>query len=236
MKPRVLAAALTALASFAFLTGCQGTAETKEAEKPAAEEQVVAEFPRTVKVPAGADTEAYELEIAEQPKRIVALDHESGAVIAALGYAGNLVMASQALQNPALSATPDVFTKVETSFPSSTELNAEQVLAATPDLVVLSSRHGIADRIKPVLEGAGIKTLLLPSAWTSIDSLKTNIGVIAEAIGADEEVGDLEKELSDGLAKKDKKAADSADAKRILVLNNQAGRAFITAGAATDTW
>ncbi|WP_158608685.1 ABC transporter substrate-binding protein [Leucobacter sp. OH1287] len=232
MKPRVLAAALTALASFAFLTGCQGTAETKEAEKPAAEEQVVAEFPRTVKVPAGADTEAYELEIAEQPKRIVALDHESGAVIAALGYAGNLVMASQALQNPALSATPDVFTKVETSFPSSTELNAEQVLAATPDLVVMSSRHGIADRIKPVLEGAGIKTLLLPSAWTSIDSLKTNIGVIAEAIGADEEVGDLEKELSDGLAKKDKKAADSADAKRILVLNNQAGRAFITAGNA----
>lgn len=221
----VIAAALTALAL--ALTGCsESTAEPVEEAGPA---EVV--WPRTIEIPAGARTEASTLTIEAEPQRIAALDYESAEVIAEFGLADRLVLVPEAVLNPMLGGHVDELGDVEATFPVAMEVEAETVISLEPDLVVMSPRHGNEAPIATVLQQADVSALQLPGAWESTEALFTNIALIGHATGSDEQAEKLSTEIEEGLAAAESSTA-AADRPRVLVLTNQAGRPFVTAGNA----
>src|SRR5699024_11340287 len=74
---------------------------------------------------------------------------------------------------------------------------------------------------------AGIAVLVLPNAFSSVANMLTNIGLVGSALGTEPAAEDLAESLRAGLV-------DEAEAHgpSVLVLSNQAGRPFVTAGGA----
>ena len=232
----VAAAALAALSLFA-LTGCTapdtstGTASSEAAGDTA---KAPAGFPRTVEIPAGRGGEAHSITIEAEPKAIAALDYESAEVLAELGLTDKLVLIPEAVLNPALGGHVDEMAEVPATFPVAMNLDTETVISTAPDLVVMSPRHGAEASIGAVLEQAGLTTLQLPDPWTSPEILAKNIDLIGQATGSEAKAAGVVSDIEDGLKQHSAKTpgADAAEAPRVLVLTNQAGRPFATAGGA----
>ncbi len=184
-------------------------------------------FPRTVAVPAGPELPADEVTLDSEPQRVAALTYETASLVAELGAADRLVMVPQAATNPVLSNQPEAMAAVENHVPTESSVDAEAVIASAPDLVVLNDRHGLEAGVGRVLEGAGIPVLVLPNTWASVEDMTTNVELVGEALGVEDAAADLNEELSAGLV--DESAPDGP---RVLVLSNQAGRPFVTAGGA----
>ncbi|NLA64948.1 MAG: ABC transporter substrate-binding protein, partial [Leucobacter sp.] len=187
------------------LTGCQAAA-APPAESPTE--------------PPTATTDA--------PARIAALDYESAETLAELGLADRLVLIPEAVLNPALGGHIDELSQVAETIPVAMELNAESVIALAPDLVVMSPRHGADEKVGAVLERSGIETLVLPEVWSGVDSMITNIELIGEATASEDAAHTLVTQLKSGLVSQ----STHDDPPRVLVLTNQAGKPFITAGSA----
>lgn len=221
----VLSLALIALLT---LTGCTTAQPAEPASEPSSE---VAAWPRTLTgVGVGADSGG-DLTLNAPPERVAALDYESAEVLAELGWASHLVLIPEAVLNPALGSHIAELETVAHTFPVAMEVDAEQLIALQPDLVVMSPRHGSDDALAGVLAQAGVPTLMLPSSWTNSDDLMTNIGFIGEAVGAEQPARDLTNALESGMAEAG--AAESTKAApRVLMLTNQAGRPFVTSGHA----
>lgn len=170
---------------------------------------------------------------------IAALDYESAAVIAELGYADRLVLIPEAAANEMLSGHASELAGVANTFPTATGLGPEAVMRVEPDLIVLSTRHGADETLGSVFESAGFQTLQLENSWTTPEQVGENIQLIGDALGASADAQALRARLTEGFAD----AAASAqhgdgDARvndaqpNVMVLTNQAGRPFITAGDA----
>ncbi|MEB4615071.1 ABC transporter substrate-binding protein [Leucobacter sp. M11] len=224
--------ALAATAALALgLASCQSAPAAPAAqptEQAAAEPE--AQFPRTITVPGAPGGEATELTIEARPERVATLSYESTEVTAALGAADRLVLIPEATRNPALGGHTEELAEVPASFESESSLNTEAVIAATPDLVLMNSRHGLDESVGAALERAGIPVLVLPNSWSTVDELRTDVGLIGQALGEDDAAAELDGALEDGLAPV--AGAGAADAPSVLVLSNQAGRPFVTAGTA----
>ncbi|MGC0272925.1 ABC transporter substrate-binding protein [Pseudactinotalea sp. Z1739] len=184
-------------------------------------------FPRTVDVPAGDDRPATEVTIPAEPQRVTALTYETAALVAELGAGEKLVMAPAEAANPVLSNQPDVMADVEHHIASESAVDAEAVIASDPDLVVFNDRHGMEEGVGRVLTEAGIPVLVLPNTFSSVSEMLTNIDLVGTALGMEQEAADLATTLSDGLVD-----ASDEDGPSVLVLSNQAGRPFVTAGGA----
>lgn len=227
------AAALTAIALLSF-TAC--TPETTPATVgPNAEtEATPAGFPRTVEIPAGRGGDAYTLTIEAEPRAIAALDYESAEVIAELGLADRLVLIPEAALNPAVGGHVEEMAQVPTTFPVAMNLDTETVITTSPDLVVMSPRHGAEDTIGAVLSQAGLTTLQLPDPWSSPAILSQNIDLIGQSTGTEEAAAKLVTSIETGLTQgaATTPGTDTPNAPRVLVLTNQAGRPFATAGGA----
>lgn len=219
--------------ALASLTAC--AAETDD-EAPVTETPKAADsaWPRTLEIPAGEGGTVTTLTIDEQPERIAALDYESAEVLAELGAADSLVLIPEAVLNPALGGHVEALSTVEGTFPVAMEVDAETVIAFQPDLVIMSPRHGNEAPIADVLKQAGIVSLQLPSSWASSEDLVTNIDLIGQATGHEATAEALIDDLTTGLeaAAGGAPEADAGSAPRVLILTNQAGRPFITAGEA----
>lgn len=196
-------------------------------ESPTTDDDGAAAFPRTVQVPAGRELPADEVTLDSEPQRVAALTYETASVVAELGAADRLVMVPEQATNPVLSNHPEEMAAVENHVASESSIDAEAVIAAAPDLVVLNDRHGLEAGVGQVLESAGIPVLTLPNTWASVEDMTTNVALVGEALGVEDAAAALVEELSTGLA--DESAADGP---RVLVLSNQAGRPFVTAGGA----
>ncbi|MGO1673625.1 MAG: ABC transporter substrate-binding protein [Canibacter sp.] len=166
---------------------------------------------------------------AETPETIAALDYESAEVLASLGLSEHIVMMPEAVMNPVLGSHQKQLGSVEHMIPVTNDLDAESVIDVFPDLAIMSPRHGAEARIGSVLNDAGIDTLELPDSWGSLTEVTHNIQLIGEATGTAPDAKTLIEELKTGLAAG---SEPEADAPRVLVLTNQAGRPFITAGDA----
>lgn len=217
------------LAGLLTLAAC--SAPAAEAPAPDATDATptteAAAFPRTVEVPAGPELPADEVTLESEPERVAALTYETAALVAELGAADRLVMVPEAASNPVLSNHAQEMADVENHAPSESSIDAEAVIASAPDLVVLNDRHGLEEGVGRVLEGAGIPVLVLPNTWASVEDMTTNVGLVGEALGLDDAASELSAELSSGLAGEPDDAGP-----RVLVLSNQAGRPFVTAGGA----
>lgn len=220
-----LAAAGAALAL--TLVGCSATAA-----QPEAQQEPTQEWPRTIEIPAAEGGEASTLTLDAEPQTIAAVDYESAEVLAELGLGDRLVLIPEAVLNPALGGHIEQLAEVPNTIPVAMELDAETVIALQPDLVVMSPRHGAEASIGAVLDQAGIASLQLPASWTDPDSLTQGIGLIGEATGSEQAADKLVATLTAGL--EEAAAAQPATEKspRVLVLTNQAGRPFATAGHA----
>lgn len=227
--------ALAAIAAAALLLSSCTSAPAESFDEPATTETETAEtatFPRTIEVPAGRSTEAVKLTIEREPTAIAALDYESAEAIASFGLADKLTLVPEAVKNPTLGSHVDEMSEVPNTIPVAMELSVESVLAAEPDLVVMSPRHGAESSIGALLQQAGVQTLILPESWTSPETLAQNLDLIGQATGADEQAKQLVDLLNSGLATGTTGETDGVDAPRVLVLTNQAGRPFATAGNA----
>ena len=236
MPKRRLAALAIAASAALMLSACAASNDAPATDSAGSSGSVAgqAAFPRTIQVPAGRGAEAAELTLESAPESIAALDYESAEVVAELGLADRLVLVPEAVTNPALGGHIDEMEQVPNTIPVAMELNAETVIALAPDLVIMSPRHGAESSIGGVLQQSGVPALLLPDVWSSVDSVTANIDLIGQATGADDEADALASQLAEGLQASDSDA-DSAAAEsgpRVLVLTNQAGRPFITAGHA----
>ena len=223
MRHRLLAPLAAAL----VLAACSSAPTADEPAAAPAGTDATGDFPRTVQVPAGRELPADEVTLDSEPERVAALTYEAAAVVAELGAGDRLVMVPAEAANPVLSNHPDEMAAVEHHITSESNVDAEAVIAADPDLVVLNDRHGLEAGVGQVLEGAGIPVLVLPNTWSSIADMTTNIDLVGEALGVEDAAAELGEELSTGLV--DESAADGP---RVLVLSNQAGRPFVTAGGA----
>lgn len=209
------------------LAGCSAPAEA-----PATQQLHAAQWPRTLEIPAAQGGEPSTLTFEAEPQTIAALDYESAEVIAELGIGNRLVLIPEAVLNPALGGHIEQLAEVPNTIPVAMELDAETVIALQPDLVVMSPRHGAEAAIGTVLEQAGIASLQLPSPWTSRQSVVQGIELIGEATGQEQPAEKLVDELEAGLASAGAAKPASSDSPRVLVLTNQAGRPFATAGQA----
>ena len=177
----------------------------------------------------GNEADSSEPVEAADPQSIAALDYESAEVVASLGLADRLVLVPEAVLNPALGGHIDEMREVPHTIPVAMELDAETVIDLEPELVIMSPRHGADEKIGAVLEGAGVSTLALPTSWSSVDSMTENIEIIGEAVGEAEAAQVLAEEIESGL---ESAAEPNDEAPRVLILTNQAGRPFVTAGEA----
>lgn len=185
-------------------------------------------WPRTITVPGSKGGPDTKLTISKQPKRIAALDYESAEVLAELGLAAQIALLPQANLNPALGTHISELDGKKT-FPVAKELAAENVLAAEPDLVILSPRHGADNTIGKVLIQAGVPVLRLPQSWIDLEALASGIELIGKATGADAAAAQLSANLTQQItAAKNQNPSH----KQVVVLSNQAGRPFVTAGKA----
>lgn len=236
---RTLSATALAAACLVALTGCGagGGSDATEDAASAAPAEAAASWPRTIEIPAGSHGgEATSITIETEPQAIAALDYESAEAIAELGLADHLVLIPEAVLNPTLGSHVKELSAVPATFPVAMSLDPETVIAAAPDLVISSPRHGMDDTIGETLAQAGIQSMQLPTSWTSVATLTQNVDLIGQAVGADDAADKLITELEKGLVATGS-AAKSSDPKNsetpgVLVLTNQAGRAFITAGEA----
>lgn len=229
--PRLVLGTALSLIALLGVSACSSTAPAPT--ETGAAEETPAGFPRTIEIPGRDGAPGSTLAIETEPHAIAALDYESAEVIAELGYADKLVLVPEAVLNPAIGGHVDEMEQVPTTFPVAMELDAETVIAANPDLVVVTPRHGADEKIGDVLENAGVPTLTLPAPWTNVRQLNENIALVGEAIGAEREAGKLTDTLSSGLAQTEEPTGASNVANpRVLLLTNQAGRPFITAGSA----
>ena len=190
-----------------------------------------AEFPRTVHVPAGTEMDAEDVQVPAQPERIAALTYETAVLVAELGAADRLTMVPGPASNEVLSNHSADLDAVEHQAPTESGVSAEAVIAADPDLVLLNDRHGLEEGVGSVLGEAGIPVLVLPNTWSSVSEMTTNIDLVGTALGLDQAAAELTETIEAGLVD----ASDSGgqdDRPRVLVLSNQAGRPFVTAGGA----
>ncbi|SJN08219.1 periplasmic binding protein [Leucobacter sp. 7(1)] len=227
MSARFLPAALLITAAALGLTACAGPAAPAPAASTAAPSVTAAEFPRTIEVPAARGGEATTLTLESAPTRIAALDYESAEVLAELGLAKQLVLVPEAVTNPTLGGHVEEMAQVATTFPVAMALEAETVISLDPELVVMSPRHGAEDTIGSVLMQSGIPTLQLPDSWTDLAHLSSNIALIGQSTATEEAAETLVSTLERGL-----EPTTTPNKSRVLVLSNQAGRAFVTAGNA----
>ena len=215
------------------LAGCgPATAPKSAATKAPANQSAPAAgaFPRSIAVPAGAHTDAATVTVDAKPKRVAALTFETAALVAALGAGDRLVMVPQAVTNPVLTQHAGAMAEVETKVASEAKTDVEMVIQSAPDVVLLSARHGLEDRVGKVLADAGIPVLVIPNAWATVEDMLANVALTGKVLGLDAEADTLSAKIDAGLTAAT--VEPGADAPRVLVLSNQAGRPFVTAGAA----
>lgn len=226
MRSHLLAALTAAL----LLAGCStAPVEPEEESPPTAAPAEEPAFPRTLEIPAGEGQDATTLTLEAEPERVAALTYETGELVAQLGALDRLVLVQESLANPVISSHAEEMANVEHHAPTEGSVDAEAVIAADPDLVLLSTRRGLEEGVAQVLEGAGIPVLILPNHWANLDDITANISLVGEALGVEDAADELNSSLTEGLA-----AEEVAESERphVLALSNQAGQPFVVAGEA----
>lgn len=149
-------------------SGCASTAADSEA---------VADRPATFVAITDADVSLPDVAAGEDaggPARIVSLATGVAETIVALGAGDRLVGRDESSKVDPIADVPVVTT--------AHAVNAEQVLALSPDLVVIDAATAPQEAIDRIAD-AGIEVVPVPEAWT-LDDMEARIRAVADAVGA----------------------------------------------------
>ncbi|MGM7671808.1 ABC transporter substrate-binding protein [Microbacterium sp. A93] len=188
---------------------------------------VTAAFPVTVTVPGTAEP----LTITAEPQRIVALSSDAAIALHELGLTERLIAIPAAARNATLNPYADEMADVENIVAGENSPEPEQVLALSPDLIVVTARHTGEQDASDVLSATGVPVLTLTNGWSSSDAVIENLEVIGTATGTADEAEALVAEIGEGLAEVRESAAQAASAPSVVILSNQAQVPFINAGS-----
>ena len=131
-----------------------------------------------------AVTPVIEASSRQSPARIVTLATGAGELIAAMGAGDQVVGRDETSSAPQIKSAP-IVTKAH-------QVSAEQVLALTPDLVIIDSATGPVEVLDQI-RASGIRVEMLPDTWTvadmalRIDALGGFLGLSASNIALAQE-------------------------------------------------
>lgn len=193
---------------FTLLTGCGANADPDPNQPEVNKNQVTGEspsgeeatFPVTIK-----DATGKEVEIKEEPKRIVSLMPSNTEIVFALGKGNDVVGASTEYDN-----YPEEVNEIE-KVAANFELNVEKVLALKPDLVLahgsnLSTWEGGLKQ----LEDSGVTVLVIDDAQ-SFEAVYQTIETIGKALGKKDEASGIVENMQAKLADITEKATEITD-------------------------
>lgn len=162
--------------------------------------------------------------IADTPKRVVSVGGALTETVFALG-AGELLIGSD---------TTSYYPKEAAHSPKvgyQRALSAEGILSLNPDLVLMTDEAG-PPPVLAQLESAGVNMLTL-KAGRSLEDVKQNIEVIAEALDREAEGAALIASMSETEAKLKEAIAAQGEPKKIMFILQHTGGAPMVAGVHT---
>ncbi|GIN69794.1 putative ABC transporter substrate-binding lipoprotein YvrC [Bacillus sp. J14TS2] len=215
---------------FTLLTGCGTNAEpnTKNSEgnkEQVTEEQTTEEaaYPVTI-----IDATGKDVEIKEEPERIVSLMPSNTEIVFSLDKGNDVVGASTEYDN-----YPEEVNEIE-KVAANFELNVEKVLSLEPDLVLA---HGTnlatwESGLKQI-EDSGVTVLVIEDAQ-SFESVYETIETIGQALGKSDKASELIENMQAQLAEITEKSAEIADdQKKAVFVELQPAPEIFTTGQGT---
>jgi iron complex transport system substrate-binding protein len=152
-------------------TTAPGGATTPETARPAFPRQVTSYPNRPVTIPA-------------EPRRIAALSTDVAEVALMLAGPERVVAVPVTNENPYLSGNVDLARQVGIKLPQGNNPDPEQILSMTPDLVLITTRHGGEQDANALLERTGLPVVAF-GGWATVDEVRANIRTIGKAVGED---------------------------------------------------
>ena len=197
-----IAATTLLLGTGLTLTAC-GTDDASESVSDATASE--ASYPRTVTI--GDE----DVELAAEPENIAVLPSNLASLVLPLTGGDNVALA------PEMDAAGDLGTeldKVETSMAPAATIDAGQVMASSPDLVMIGTRHDFKKDAADQLRSFDIPVAVFSGdSWSGSEGIINHIGEIADLVGEPEKgeelVADLTGQRDEIIARADGKGAPS---------------------------
>lgn len=166
-------------------TGATTGADATDAAAAAGE----ASYPRTVTI------DGEDVELTAKPENIAILSNDLAALVLPLTGGENVTLAPEMKATGDLAAELD---KVENSLPPSASVDAEQVMASEPDLVLITARHDFEKNAADQLRSFDIPVAVFSgNAGEGSQGIIDQIGVVADLVGEQEKGEELAAELSE---------------------------------------
>lgn len=180
MKKRTIISALFVLIISVLLSACGGSSSTKSqnnengtktTQNGQRQKAAASEFPLTI-----TDQAGHKVTINKQPKHIASVTEGTDEILTGLVPKNKLALVTSQSADPTYSNVTDLVKGI----PQIPSANAEKIIAAKPDLVLLASytKQGIVDQI----EQANIPVYEF-SDFNSINEIEKNIKVVGQLVG-----------------------------------------------------
>ncbi|MDD7384071.1 MAG: ABC transporter substrate-binding protein [Actinomycetaceae bacterium] len=197
------------------VSGCSSTGSTAETAKETSTASAPAEgqWPRTVTIGSS------DVKIAAAPKRIVALSTETTDLIIELGGSDRLVGVSKGSQTQGTGNDVEKATAVKAAFRADGKIDPEQVLALSPDLVVLTKRQDADDALMTALKTAGVTVAAFPpAAFASLEAVADSTKTLGKVLGEEDKAASIVDNMTKRSSAVDKAVASVKESPRTLAL------------------
>ncbi len=193
-------------------TVTESSADTPSGSSSAAE----AEYPRTVTIG------NQEITLESKPMRIAVLTPEASSLVLPLAGSERVVMTSE--MNPEDEELYELAQQVPNQVKPGGSLDPEQVIAANPDLVIVSARFDTEQDTAAILENFGVPVVNFDvDSRGDIDSITTHMGFVGQLVGAEDKAAASIEEIEATRAKVEK----PAEAPTVLTLMQRGPRQMV---------
>lgn len=149
-----------------------------------------ADYPRTVTI------DDQEITLESKPMRIAVITPEAASLVLPLAGAERVVVTSE--MNPEDEELYALAQDVPTQIKPGGSLDPEQVLAADPDLAIVSARFDTEQDTITILENFGVPVVNFDiDGWGDIDSIITHMDYVGQLVGAEDEAAEAIAEIQE---------------------------------------
>ena len=167
-----------------------GDASTTVSTTATADETSDADYPRTVSI------DDQDITLESKPMRIAVLTPEASSLVLPLAGAERVVLTSE--MNPEDEDLYALAEQVPNKVKPGGSLDPEQVIAADPDLVIVSARFDTEQDTIAILENFGVPVVNFDvDGWDGIDSIITHMEYVGELVGAEDQAADAIAEIQE---------------------------------------